>query len=254
MSDADQETPVRGVHGPTKQYDQAWLRRCETERERLRNLLLTPPDMAIADFKPPAPGSFTVADVMVGDNRIDPEHVNAMVENVYDSAVRLDEEMRRMKMLAQYPGQNILAPWYYSGYWDNQRLLDRLQVYGQYVEASRSMDPEEARAVLTEMVVAPMLLGGRHKDVGDPTSEWILTISDFCMPDLIRHNLEVAQELDARVNSLSALWREISEQAGYVWESTGGRLIRGAKGLGPFLALGLGIYVGTQLLRSRGGE
>lgn len=235
-----------------KPYTQEWLRKCENERRRLRNLLLTPPDVAPADFIPPAEGSFTVADIMVGDNRIDAAHVEAMVDNTIDAAERLDQEMRAMRRTAQYPGQNILTPWYYSGYWDNQKLLERLRVYEQYVEAAKTMSAEEQRAVLAEMVVAPMLLGGRHKDVSDPSSEWILTISDFCQPDLIRHNLEIAQELDRRTNSLIALWNEIADEAGYVLDATAGRLWRGTKSIAPFVALGLGVYVGVQLLKGRG--
>lgn len=237
---------------PMKPYTQEWLRKCENERKRLRNLLLTPPDVSPSDFEPPAEGSFTVADIMVGDNRIDAAHAEAMVENTLDAALRLDQEMRAMRRTAQYPGQNLLTPWYYSGYWDNQKLIERLRVYQQYVEAAKTMDLEEQRAVLAEMVVAPMLLGGRHKDVADPSSEWILTISDFCEPDLIRHNLEIAQELDARTNSLLALWKELGEQAGYVFDATVGRTWRGAKSIAPFVALGVGVYVASQLFKGRG--
>ena len=237
---------------PLKPYNMEWLRKCENERARLRNLLLTPPDVSPSDFTPPAEGSFTVADIMLGDNRIDAAHVEAMVDNTLEAALRLDDEMRAMRRTMQYPGQNLLTPWYYSGYWDNQKLIERLRVYEQYVEAAKQMGPEEQRAVLAEMVVAPMLLGGRHKDVSDPDSEWILTISDFCQPDLVRHNLQLAQELDRRTNSLLALWKEIAEEAGYVLDATAGRLWRGTKTIAPFVALGVGIYVATQLFKGRG--
>lgn len=118
------------------------------------------------------------------------------------------------------------------------RLRDRVDYYREAINEARPMSDADQRAFLAPRVFAPIFLGARFKDVRDPNSGWIQTVSDWCEPVIIARNLRYTHE------DLRSYWAQIRQ----LWGATAETFQDGWGGVvGAASRVGRGIGRGIQL-------
>ena len=117
------------------------------------------------------------------------------------------------------------------------RLRDRVDYYQQALKDAAQMSDADQRAFLAPRVFSPIFLGARFKDVRDPESGWIQTVSDWCEPVIIARNLRYTHEdLRSYEKQIRQLWSATAETFQDGWHfvaDTAGRIGSGfRRGLG----------------------
>lgn len=140
----------------------------------------------------------------INPNRITPKYLEPFIVELQRVTRQLEE------VIAEYgePGDNLLGEWYWSGVDDLKRLRARVTYYREALDYSRSLGATEQRAFLYENVFLPIFYGSRHKNVSDPTSPWIHTLSDYCEPGRIYKNYVYAVDVN---DAQTGLWRMLTD-------------------------------------------
>lgn len=205
----------------------------------------------------------------INPNRVTVEYLEPIVIELQRVTRQLEE------IIAEYgePGDNLIGEWYWSGVDDLKRLRARVTFYRAALDHARSLGATEQRIFLYENVMLPILYGTRHKNVSEPGSPWIHTLSDFCAPARIYKNYVYAVDLnDAQTGMgmfLGDMWetivdyfRAMGDFAERIYRG-GGKIVEAAKDVGKFvkkaalpigiLLAGIGIYIYATKARGRGG-
>lgn len=135
----------------------------------------------------------------INPNRITPEYLEPYIVELRRVVRQLEEIVEEYGL----PGDNLLGEFYWSGVDDIKRLNVRADYYQAAVNHAKGLGPTQQRIFLYEHVFLPVFYGSRHKNVTDPTSPWIHTLSDYCEPGRIYKNYVYAVDVN---NAHTGLW------------------------------------------------
>ncbi len=232
------------------------LESCEAQKVQGREQLLLG-----ENGQPAVPG--------INPNRITPEYIEPYVVELQRVTRQLEE------IIAEYgePGDNWLGEWYWSGVDDLKRLRARVTFYRSAVDYAKTLNPTAQRTFLYENVFLPIFYGSRHKNVADPNSPWIHTLSDYCEPARIYKNYVYATDLNDAHTGMGPFLQATSDVIGEFFAAVGDiteRIYRGgqrivetgveaAKFVGRhafpigILLAGIGIFIYARKAKGGGG-
>lgn len=191
------------------------LESCEVMKDRGRDQLLRG-----ENGEPAVPG--------INPNRVVPKYLEPYVVELQRVTRQLEEIVEEHGV----PGDNLLGDFYWAGVDEIKRLRTRVNYYQAAINHAKGLDPTQQRVFLYENVFLPVFYGTRHKNVTDPGSPWIHTLSDYCEPARIYKNYVYAVDVNDAHTGLGVFLGDMGDVVVGFFKAVGDfteRIYRGGK-------------------------